>query len=62
MYNDKDMTLMPPVSAEETHLTIAMLETLFRGRNFAEAEGLTLPNGAFLSGSELRLLFEFYTV
>ena len=42
-------------------LTISMLETLFRGRDLSDNQGFVLPDGEFLTNSELRLLFESYT-
>ena len=41
-------------------LTVAMLETLFRGRDLTTAQCHVLPNGEYLTGSDLKLLFESY--
>ncbi len=46
---------------ETVELTISMLETLFRGRDMADNQGMALPGGEYLTNSELRLLFESYT-
>jgi len=47
---------------ESVDLTISMLETLFRGRDFSDSmQGFVLPDGEFLSNTDLRLLFESYT-
>ena len=42
-------------------LTISMLEMLFRGRDLSDNQGFVLPGGAYLTNSDLRLLFESYT-
>ena len=48
--------------SEPVDLTISMLEVLFRGRDFSDSmQGFILPDGEFLSNSDLRLLFESYT-
>ncbi len=41
-------------------LTISMLETLFRGHDLSDNQGFVLPNGEYLTNSDLRLLFESY--
>lgn len=47
--------------SERIDLTIAMLETLFRGRDFSDNSGFVLPDGEYLTNGDLRLLFESYT-
>lgn len=48
--------------SDPVDLTISMLEALFRGRDFSDnMQGFVLPDGEFLSNSDLRLLFESYT-
>lgn len=42
-------------------LTVSMLETLFRGCDLTTAQCHVLPNGDYLTGGELRILFESYT-
>lgn len=42
-------------------LTVSMLETLFRGRDLTSAQCHILPNGDYLTGGELCMLFESYT-
>lgn len=42
-------------------LTISMLETLFRGRDLSANQCFILPNGDYLTDSDLRLLFASYT-
>ena len=57
MYNETMTTVSGSVD-----LTISMLETLFRGRDLSDnMQGFILPDGEFLSNSDLRLLFESYT-
>jgi len=41
-------------------LTISMLEVLFRGRDLSDNQGFELPDGEFLTNTDLRLLFESY--
>lgn len=52
-------TNMTNVSAP-VDLTISMLEVLFRGRDLSDNQGFVLPDGEFLTNSDLRLLFESY--
>lgn len=56
VYNE-NMTMF----SERLDLTIAMLETLFRGRDFSDNSGFVLPDGEYLTNFDLRLLFDSYT-
>jgi hypothetical protein len=56
MYN-VDMTNVN----EPVDLTISMLEILFRGHDLSDNQGFVLPDGEYLTNSDLRLLFESYT-
>jgi hypothetical protein len=46
---------------EPVDLTISMLEILFRGHDLSDNQGFVLPDGEYLTNSDLRLLFESYT-
>ncbi len=61
MYNDNNMTIFPVNASAETQLTVAMLDTLFRGRDFGLTQDLQLPNGEILAYAEIKQLFESYT-
>lgn len=62
MYNDSNMTIVPVNDSSETQLTVAMLDTLFRGRDLALRQDLQLPNGEILAHTEIKQLFESYTL
>ena len=46
---------------EVSDLTLAMLDKLFRGRSLNDGTICILPNGEFLTATELRMLFDSYT-
>jgi hypothetical protein len=56
VYNASMTNVSAPVE-----LTISMLEVLFRDRDLSDNKGHLLPDGQYLSNSDLRLLFESYT-